>query len=91
MLVRKKNGAQRICVDYRLLTAKARQDAYPLPRIDESLDILRGAKHFSTMDLASAHNLLEVNPADCHKTVFTTLSGLLEYNQMPFGVLFSKD
>lgn len=86
VLARKKNGALRMCVDYRLLNAKARRDAYPLPRIDESLDVLGGAKYFSTMDLASAYNQVEVNPADRHKTVFTTPFGLFEYNRMPFGL-----
>lgn len=86
VLVRKKNGALRMCVDYRLLNAKARRDAYPLPRIDESLDVLGGAKYFSTMDLASAYNQVEVNPADRHKTAFTTPFGLFEYNRMPFGL-----
>jgi len=86
VLVRKKNGAMCMCVDYRLLNAKARRDDYPLPRIDESLDVLGGAKYFSTMDLASAHNQEEVNPADRQKTAFTTPFGLFEYNRMPFGL-----
>ena len=86
VLVRKKNGALRMCVDYRLLNAKVKPDAYPLPRIDESLDILGGAKYFSTIDLASAYNQVEVAPADRHKTAFTTPFGLYEYNRMPFGL-----
>jgi len=51
-----------MCVDYRQLNAKVKRDWYPLPRIDESLDVLGGAKYFSTMDLASAYNQVEVNP-----------------------------
>ena len=86
VLARKKNGALRMCVDYRLLDAKVKPDAYPLPRIDESLDILGGAKYFSTIDLASAYNQVEVAPADRHKTAFTTPFGLYEYNRMPFGL-----
>ena len=86
VLVRKKNGALRMCVDYRQLNAKVKRDAYPLPRIDESLDILGGAKYFSTIDLASAYNQVEVAPADRHKTAFTTPFGLFEYNRMPFGL-----
>ena len=86
VLVRKKNGALRMCVDYRQLNAKVKGDAYPLPRIDESLDILGGAKYFSTIDLASAYNQVEVAPADRHKTAFTTPFGLFEYNRMPFGL-----
>ena len=86
VLVRKKSGALRMCVDYRQLNAKVKQDAYPLPRIDESLDVLGGAKLFSTIDLASAYNQVEVAPEDRPKTAFTTPFGLFEYNQMPFGL-----
>ena len=75
-----------MCVDYRQLNAKVKRDAYPLPRIDESLDVLGGAKYFSTIDLASAYNQVEVAPADRHKTAFTTPLGLFEYNRMPFGL-----
>lgn len=86
VLVRKKSGALRLCVDYRQLNTKTRRDAYPLPRIDESLDALGGAKHFSTIDLASAYNQVEVDPRDCHKTAFTTPMGLFQYKRMPFGL-----
>ena len=77
-----------MCVDYCQLpastTAKVMLDAYPLPRIDESLDILGGAKYFSTIDLASVYNQVGVAPADRHKTAFTTPFGLFKYNRMPF-------
>ena len=86
VLVRKKSGALRMCVDYRQLNAKTRKDAYPLPRIDESLDALGGAQFFSAIDLASAYNQVEVHPDDRHKTAFTTPMGLFEYNRMPFGL-----
>ena len=72
-------------MDYRLLNAKCRRDQYPPPRI-EPLDVLGGAKYFSTIDLASAYNQVEVDPADRHKTAFTTPMGLFEYNRMPFGL-----
>lgn len=62
VLVRKKNGALRMCVDYRQLNAKVKRDAFPLPRIEESLDVLGGARLFSTIDLASAYNQVEVAP-----------------------------
>ena len=86
VLVRKKNGALHMCVDYRLLNAKVKRDTYPLPRIDESLDVLGGATYFSTIDLASGYNQVEVAPSDRHRTVFTTPFGLFEYNRMPFGL-----
>lgn len=87
VLVCKKSGALRLCVDYhRLPPAKTRKDAYPLPRMDESLDVLGRAQYFSAIDLASAYNQVEVHPGDRHKTVFTTPMGLYEYNRMPFGL-----
>ena len=73
-------------VDYRQLNAKVKRDAYLLPRVDESLDILGGAKYFSTIDLASADNQVEVAPADRHKTAFTTPFGLFKYNRMPVAL-----
>ena len=63
-----------------------RRDAYPPPRTDESLDVLGGAKYFSTMDLVFVYKQVEVNPADCHKTAFTAPFGLFEYNWMPFSL-----
>ena len=86
VLVRKKSGAIRLCLDYRRLNAKTRKDAFPLPRIKESLDALGRARHFSAIDLASAYNQVEVHPDDRHKTAFTTPMGLFEYNCMPFGL-----
>ena len=73
-------------MDYHCLNAKTRKDAYPLPRIDESLDALGKAWYFSAIDLASAYNQVEVHPSDYHKTAFTTLMGLYEYNWMPVGL-----
>jgi len=69
VLVQKKDGSLRMCVDYRQLNAKTRRDAYPLPRIEESLDALTGAKWFSILDLASGYNQV---PVDKHKTAFCT-------------------
>ena len=86
VLVRKKNGVLRMCGDYRQLNAKVKRDAFPLPRIEESLDVLGGAKMFSTIDLASAYNQVDVAPEDRHKTAFTTPFRLFEHNRMPFGL-----
>ncbi|KAL0152304.1 hypothetical protein M9458_052027 [Cirrhinus mrigala] len=75
-----------MCVDYRQLNAKTRRDAFPLPRIEESLDALTGACWFSTMDLASGYNQVPVTEGDKPKTAFCTPFGLFEWNRMPFGL-----
>lgn len=86
VVVQKKDGSIRLCVDYRQLNAKTRKDAFPLPRIEETLDALSGAKWFSTLDLASGYNQVSVAPQDREKTAFCTPFGLFEFNRMPFGL-----
>ena len=86
VLARKKDGSLRMCVDYRQLNAKTRKDAFPLPRIEESLDALTGAHWFSTMDLASGYHQVPVAVGDRAKTAFCTPFGLFEWQRMPFGL-----
>ena len=76
----------RVCVDYRKLNLKTLKDAYPIPRIDESLDALHDVKWFSTIDLIAGYHQVAVAEEDRHKTSFTTPFGLYEYNRMPFGL-----
>lgn len=70
VLVRKKDGSLRLCIEYRQLNSKTRKDAFPLPRNEESLDALTGARWFSTMDLASGCNQIPMAEKDRPKTAF---------------------
>ena len=86
VLVRKKDGSTRFCVDYRKVNHVTRKDAYPLPRVDDTLDTLSGAKWFSTLDLICGYWQVEVDEKDRAKTAFCTPDGLFEFNVMPFGL-----
>jgi transposase InsO family protein len=87
VLARKKDGSLRLCCDYRALNAKTRKDAYPLPRIEEALDALKGAKYFCSLDLAHGFNQIPVAECDIEKTAFRVgTGGLYEYCRMPFGL-----
>ena len=86
VVVRKKSGAVRLCIDYRGLNRKTIKDSYPLPRIEETFHALTGAKFFSSLDLASGYHQIAMNPEDQQKTAFTTPFGLFEYTRMPMGL-----
>jgi transposase InsO family protein len=87
VLVRKKNGKLRLCVDYRQLNNITIKDSYSLPRMEEIFDSLHGAKFFTTIDMKSGYHQIEVEEAHKERTAFTVGSlGFFEYNKMPFGL-----
>ncbi len=86
VMVRKKDGTHRFCVDYRQVNAVTRADTFPLPRIDDLLDQLGDSKYFSTLDLASGYWQIRVHADSQEKTAFVTPQGLFEFRVMPFGL-----
>ena len=86
VLVRKKDGSTRFCIDYRKLNDISIKDSYPLPRIDDSLDALAGAKCFTTLDLASGYWQVGMTEEAKQKSAFVTTSGLFQFTRMPFGL-----
>ena len=86
VLVKKKDGSYRFCVDYRKLNLITKPDAHPLPRVDDLLDALNGYKMFSTLDLRNGYWQVSMSGEDREKTAFITPSGLFEFNRMPFGL-----
>ena len=86
VLVTKKDGGTRFCVDYRWLNLATVKDAYQLPRIDDTLDMLAGKRWFSTLDLASGYWQVSLSPEAKCKTAFETHSGLFQFRVMPFGL-----
>ncbi|KAJ8388444.1 hypothetical protein AAFF_G00133200 [Aldrovandia affinis] len=89
MLVRKKEGFLRFCVDYRLLNNVTRKDLYPLPHIDDALDSVSGSTWFSALDLRSGYWYVPLSPSARPKTAFTLGRRLWEFNVMPFGLCSS--
>ena len=85
VLVTKKDGGTWFCVDYRRLNLTTVKDAYPLPRIDDTLDMLAGRKWFSTLDLTSGYWQVSLSPDARCKTAFATHSGLFQFRFGVFG------
>jgi hypothetical protein len=86
IFVDKRDGTQRMCVDYRSLNEVTIKNKYPLPRIDDLFDQLRGACVFSKIDLRSCYHQLKIGASDIPKTSFTTQYGLYEYTVMSFSL-----
>ena len=86
MLVKKKDGKLRLCVDYREQNKLTVKNKYPFPRIDDMLDLLGGAKVFSKIDLRSGYHQIRIKPEDNPQTAFRTRYSHYEYLVMPFGL-----
>ena len=82
VLVKQKDGSWRKCVDYRKLNEKKVKDTYPIPRIDDNLDALSGAKWFTTLDCNMAYHQVPMEEEDKLKTAFATpIGGLINSQQ----------
>jgi hypothetical protein len=87
LFVEKKDGTQRMCVDYHSLNEVTIKNMYPLPWIEDLFDQIKGASVFSKIDLRSGYHQLRIRESDVPETAFHTRYGLYEYTIMSFGLM----
>jgi hypothetical protein len=86
LFVQKKDGSQRMCVDYRSLNDDTIKNKYALPRIEDLFDQMRGVRVSSKIDLRSGYHQMKIRPSDIPKMTFSTRYGLYEFTVMSFGL-----
>jgi hypothetical protein len=86
VLVQKKDGTWRLCIDYQALNKIIVRNWYPIPRINDLLDQLMGAKYFSKIDLKSGYHQVLIEQTDVWKTTFKSKEGHFEWLVIPFGM-----
>ena len=91
VLVRKKSGEIRLCVDFRNLNRASDKDNYPVPPMEQILQMVSGSKLFSLLDGFSSYNQVLVTKEDMLKTTFQTRWGNFAYRRMPFGLINTRD
>ena len=86
MVVKKKNGKWRVCVDFTSLNKACPKDSFPLPKIDQLVDATSGHGRMSFLDAYRRYHQIVMHPSDEEKTAFITPNGLYYYRVMPFGL-----
>ena len=85
--VKKRDGSLRLCADYRQLNSRTVATPFPIPRIDELLDKLKGSKYFTLIDLKSGYHHIDIAVEDQHKTAFVLPNGKYMWKKLPFGLI----
>ena len=85
ILVPKKDGSQRLCIDYRRLNSVTRKSHVTMPSLEEQLDMLAGNKYFTTLDIMRGYYQIPIDEKSKRLTAFVTTEGQYEFNKMPLG------